>query len=245
MNEKLKKLLPYAIVFVSFGLFMIIMVFVIDAFILPGLIHNKTTLKVPNLIGKSLDEAQVTIKENDLKLSNVIEQYNADIPSGTVINQVPKPDKLVKAGRRIYLTVSKGQETVTVPYLVGEPQRQARIKLMNTGLKAGDIRYEFNENYGPDTVISQSVRSGDKIRFGGSVDLIVSKGSEMQVQVPNLIQSDFSEVGSILDESGLILGAVTEKEGTGTFIPNTVISQSPEAGQLVRKGTPVNITITK
>ena len=240
-----RKLLPYLIVFFSFGLFLIIMVYVIDSYILPGLVHDRETVQVPDLTGKKLGDAENILDRAELKFDVISEQYSAKVPEGVIISQVPAPGKMVKAGRIISLTISKGEQNIKMPNLVGKTQREAKIELMNLGLKPGEITYVFNEDFGADTVINQSVSTGRKINYGSTVNLIISKGSELQVMVPNLVMSDYNNAESILAESGLFLGEVEWKEGDGTFISNTIIGQVPAAGNLVMKNSYVNITVVK
>lgn len=239
------RLMPYALVFLSLGIFIVIMVFIVDSYILPDLVHDRKTVVVPDITGKTLDDAEKILDSKELKLVVVSKQYSAKVKDGIIISQVPKPDKTVKKGRRINITISQGEENVKMPQLIGKHQRAAKIELMNTGLKIGEMAYSFSEEYGADTVVGQSISYGRKISFGKEVNLVISKGSEMQVITPNLISSDYNEIESILSESELILGKVTWKESDGTFISNTIVAQSPKAGELIKKNMPVNITVIK
>lgn len=245
MNENIRKYLPYGLVLLSFGVFCFIMVLIFDSILMPSIIKEEDNVKVPELIGKSLTDAEALISQSGLKVAKITEQSSTEYAQGTVINQEPKPGVEVKSGRSIYLTVSTGTNSSNVPNVSGISLREARMALMNAGFKVGNITYSPSDLYGPDTIISQSIRGNTAAEPGSSVDLIISKGSEAQVQTPNLVHSDFADVAGILEESGLVLGKVDKKEGNGTFMPNTVISQKPEAGALVAKGTAVSIVITK
>ena len=244
MNEKIKKSLPYVAVTAGFILTVIILIVLLDKVIMPFLIHDKDTVKVPNFVGKELAEAEKMISANKLNIAKVIEQYSDKNQSGIVLNQSPKAGSEVKSGRTIYLSVSKGQETVIVPYMIGQPLRAARVNMKNKGLQIGNITYSSSDIYGTDTIISQAVLSGKNVPFGSSIDLVVSRGAEAQVKVPNLIGKRSDEAESILKESGLILGSQSPQK-SDTYLPNTIINQSPESGELVAKGSKVNIVITK
>ena len=243
-KEKLIKILPYLIVFFSFCIVVILLIVSVDSLLLPALIHNKDTVPVPNVTGMAITEAEKVLAQNNLVVYKVIEQYSDKIDQGTVITQMPKPSQLVKVGRGLYLTVSKGQETVTVPYLTGQSTRAARILLKNKGLEIGNIEYASSDRYGPDTVISQKRPSGQNIQYGSFVDIIVSKGSESQVKVPNIIGLSYEEASKVLSESGLVTGNRTVVRNE-TYQSNTVVNQNPGSGELVNKGTSVNITTSK
>ncbi|MDP2365250.1 MAG: PASTA domain-containing protein, partial [Ignavibacteria bacterium] len=105
-NEKFRKLIPYLIVFMSFCGIIILTVVMIDKLILPAMIHSSETVKVPNVIGKPLAEADKVLGATGLSIAKVSEQYSDAVAQGMVLNQSPKSGQFVKAARSIYLTVS-------------------------------------------------------------------------------------------------------------------------------------------
>lgn len=244
MNDSYKGFFPYLLASIGFIVTITIVLILIDSVLFPALIHDKEKIKVPQLIGKNITEAEKLIVESELSIGQISEQFNQNIPQGTIINQVPKHGVEVKSGRSIYLSVSKGREMVKVPYIVGQNLRTARITLKNVGLETGNITYEYNDYYGIDTVFAQLVSSGRDVPFGTNVDISVSKGSDNQVMVPSLIGKRFEDVEQMLLESGLILGTIMTQQHD-TFLPNTVIKQTPESGILVETGASINIVISK
>jgi len=243
-NEKFRKLLPYLIVFVSFCGIIILTVILLDWIILPAMIHSGETVKVPNVVGKPLPEAEKILGSAGLAIAKVSEQFNDAAVQGVVLNQMPKPGQMVKAARSVYITISKGQETVYVPYVVGQPSRSARILLKNKGLEIGNVEYASSDSYGPDTVTLQKTASGRPVPFGSKIDLVVSKGGQSQVKIPKLEGLKYDDAVKTLQESGLAAGSVSYVKNE-TYLPNTVVSQSPSPGDLVNKGTAINVTITK
>ena len=244
MTDNFRNVLKYLGVTVGFFFTIILLVVLIDKLLLPALIHDKDNVVVPNLQGKQLAEAEQLISQSKLSLAKVNEQYNEKSPSGTVMSQTPKAGSEVKSGRSIYLTVSKGLELVTVPYVVGMPYRTARVTLKNRGIEVGNVTYQNSETMGSDTVVSQLTSSGKSIPYGTAIDLVVSKGAEAQVKVPNLIGKRIDDIQKILSESGLSMGSINYLKHE-TYLPNTVVSQSPASGEVTNKGTAINVTISK
>jgi serine/threonine-protein kinase len=240
----MKKITPYLAASLGFILTVVLITIILDSVIFPALIHDKDKIKVPDLIGKNITEVEKIIFDSDLTIGKLNEQFNEKIPQGVVINQIPKAGAEVKAGRSIHLSISKGKEMVKVPYVVGQNIRTARISLKNVGLEVGEVKFEFNDMFGNDTVISQLVSSGRNVSYGTPVDILVSKGSENQVKVPNVIGKNFDDAKAILEESGLLIGEVASKFHE-TYLPNTVISQIPAPGDLAIKGDYINIVISK
>lgn len=243
-TDKIKKLIPYFIVFVSFTGIVILMIILIDWFILPAMIHSGDTVKVPMVIGKPMPEAEKILSSVGLSIAKVNEQYSENTAQGLVINQVPKPGQSVKSARSVYLTVSKGQESVSVPYIVGQPSRSARIILKNKGLDIGNIEYISSDVYGPDSVVVQKIAAGKSVAFGSRIDLIISKGGTSQVKVPQLDGMKYDDAVKTLQECGLVAGSINYVKNE-TYLPNTILNHNPAAGELVSKGATINLTITK
>jgi hypothetical protein len=244
MSESLKKLLPYALVLVSFSIVLIVIVMIIDNVILPNMIKERETVEMPKLIGVNIEEAKKMLADRGLQITKIDHQFSITQKEDNVINQTPKPGQMVKVDRNITLIVSKGEEKVKMPYLIGQPLRLAKVELMNKGLKPGETSYEFSTLYGNDTIVEQSIKPDDMVAYGSEIDFVISKGSENQVKVPQLINITLEEAKEMLVESGLVLGDIKIIINE-TFLPNTVINQSPSAGELAEQGSTVTITISK
>ncbi|MDD3125754.1 MAG: PASTA domain-containing protein [Candidatus Kapabacteria bacterium] len=224
------------------GLFAIL--FILDSWLLPFIIHGGDSVKIPYLVGKNINSAKNRILDANLDLEKVYEQYSETVPAGQVINQVPKPGLLVKEGRNVYLTVSKGKETVKMPFLIGQSVRVARRTLQTAGLVLGDISYATSEVYGRDTIIVQSMNADQDVIYGQKINVVVSSGSSTQVSMPQLVGSSYSDAMASLTESGLSVFAVDTVDHD-TFLSNTIVSQTPPAGEIVSGNTGVRITIAR
>lgn len=239
-----KRILPYIIILASFVIGIILIVLMIDKIVMPVVVHDKPTVTVPEIKGKPLSQAISILKSKGLEYQVSSEQYSGDYPPETVINQVPVAGEEVKISRPIYVTLSKGKETVKVPWLKGLPVRKARVEAIQKGLQLGNITYEFSELFGKDTVIGQSKGPDSEVAYGYNLDIVVSKGSEKQSTIPNIIGLNLSEAEAKLAETGFIIGTITTKSSE-TYLPNTVIDQSPSAGEFGQVNSAIDIVITK
>jgi serine/threonine-protein kinase len=235
---------PYALILFSFLSAVLLIAIVVDLWILPFIIHSGSAVKTPYLVGKNIENAKQLIKSADLDLEKVSEQYSDVYPAGTVMNQIPKPGLQVLEGRNVYLTVSKGKETVKMPFLIGQSLAVARRTLQTSGLILGEVFYANSEGYGRDTVLSQSMNANTDVVYGATINLTVSRGSEIQIAVPNLVGASYSEALELLTGSGLTILKI-DTVAHETYMPNTVVSQSPASGELVGKNGGVTITISK
>lgn len=79
---------------------------------------KKETIKVKNVVGKSLDNAKTILKGQGFEIS-VEEEYSKDVQEGYVISQSPSAENelLLSKGDVITVIVSKGKEPVIAQYL--------------------------------------------------------------------------------------------------------------------------------
>lgn len=240
MNPILKN----AIVVVFYFLLLYLVFLAIDNIVLPSITSGSATITIPKLVGNSLSDAERKIKQAGLSMEITKEVNSEKVPAGAVVTQIPAPSSVVKAGRCIYVTVSKGAEMVDMPYVKGLNMRNVRMSLLKAGLELGKTSYEFNENYGKDTIAWQSVSAGSKVAYGAFIDVVVSKGSEAQTKIPNLINLTYLEATTMLTESGLSIGDITYKVDK-TYIPDLVVGQTPAAGEIVTPETKISLVLTK
>lgn len=76
---------------------------------------GKDTVTVPNVSGKSSEEAVSILKEQGFNV-RVLENYDFDIPAGKVISQNPNADSSQLKDTEIVIIVSKGAPPVSVVY---------------------------------------------------------------------------------------------------------------------------------
>ncbi len=213
--------------------------------IMPLYTRQHQSITVPDVSNLSFSAAQKILKKQDLKIVKAGEKYDENFPPGFVIFQNPEAGSTVKKGRRIYLTVGKGQRIIEMPKLVGLAERDAKFILSDHNLKVGTITYEIDDFLPEGVVSEQSIERNKPVSVGESVDLVVSLGVEPSVYiVPDLVGRSFEEAVKSIKKAGLTLGEIS-KQKTDKLLPNTVIDQSAEAGLEVSKNDTINIVISQ
>lgn len=240
MNKSIK----FIIVIVSYLSFFLLAFWMIDSVIFPNITSDRAIVTVPDIHGQSLSQAKRTLYKYDLDIEVVKELYSGKYKSGTIVSQSPQENSQVKSGRAVFVVISKGKQLVAVPYLAGLNARRAKLSLMRTGLEIGNISYDFSDDVAKDIVISQSIEPNKKIAYGEKINLIVSKGAEHQIKIPNLIGASIMEAKKILEESNLTLGTIDYRHEE-TYLPELIIEQHPLPGAAVAENTPVSIIVTK
>ncbi|WP_242092977.1 PASTA domain-containing protein [Aestuariivivens sediminicola] len=136
---------------------------------------------VPNLTGKSINLAEVELKDNNLVMQiQDSANYNPDYPKFSVIDQDPKPGAKVKENRKIYLTLNpSGYRQILVPNLEDKTFRLAKSTLEALEFKIGTLTYV--DNIGKDIVLGlkhkgSPINPGDKLPKTAVIDLVLGNG---------------------------------------------------------------------
>lgn len=134
-------------------------------------------VKVPDLENMTISEAQSTLKTAGLNLVVDKTEYSDSVPADRIISQKPKSEEELPKGDSVHVVMSKGQDdkTTIVPNLKGVSIDKARALLKEQGLKLGNVEEREDISVGPGEVVWQQYNSGNQIKQGSTVDIIVSK----------------------------------------------------------------------
>ena len=135
-------------------------------------------LTIPDVTrGISLRQAEIELKSAGFELGSVHYQSSDDVPKGVVKSQSPTPNSTASRGALISVIVSSGPVTglTVVPELIGLSVEAAIVELKEVGLEVGEIEYVKQEDLLPETVIEQSLESGEEVERGTMVDLTVTE----------------------------------------------------------------------
>lgn len=142
---------------------------------------------VPKVIG--LSEAEATAAIDKLKLvKNVKREYNSDVATGIVYSVDPGEGVSVAEGTNITLYVSKGQDLVTVPGIVGMSESAAEAQIEDSGLSVGRVTTSESDTVSAGLVISQSPTEGTQTERGTSINFVVSSGKPTPSRVQHQVR---------------------------------------------------------
>jgi len=194
-------------------------------------------LKVPKLVGKTLEEATAVLQQDGLILGSVSEDFSEDVPEGAVMEQSPGRGDEAPGGSKIDLVVSQGPPPVTVPDVTGLEEATAVDALEAQGLRV-EVREDFSEKVERGFVISQNGRPEDIVGKGTRVKIVVSQGPK-EVDMPDMTGLSLDDAGRKLHDLGLKVITSRVPGSTG----NRVVGQQPAAGTTVKAGTTVELFI--
>ncbi|MFZ4619728.1 MAG: PASTA domain-containing protein [Bacteroidota bacterium] len=231
-------------VFWTIGILGIIL-FLVDSFIMPYYVNKGGTQTVPKVIGMKEDRARRILDSLHLEPKRGEIRQDPSYPEGYVIVQNPAPDQTVKSGRRVYLTISGGEQDVIVPSLRGRSIRDAKFALDRAALKQGAIQYQVSIELPEGTIVTQDIPAGSKVKKNSYISVIVSAGESIDsIYIPSLIGKTFSEAQRILKEKGLRPGNVTYQIND-ELVPNTIIDQLPRENEVVTTQKDVDLFVSQ
>ncbi|MTE14028.1 PASTA domain-containing protein [Nocardia sp. CT2-14] len=123
-------------------------------------------VKVPDLRGKTEDEARTALQKAGLTVSSTRDQFDAKIKSGQVIGTDPAAGTSTESGNGVVLIVNSA---VDMPNLLGANVSTARSKLQALGLTVTVRQLANNDG---SIVISQSTAPGDAVQPGATITLV-------------------------------------------------------------------------
>ncbi|MCS6988805.1 MAG: PASTA domain-containing protein [Chloroherpetonaceae bacterium] len=251
LKERLTKSFtsPFAVrIYLTIGA-LVAFAFLLDKVIMPLVVKGGEIVRVPNVIGKTFEEAERILAERNLTAMRGYERYDAKRPLGTIVFQNPTPNSEVKAGRHVYLSINAAKKpNAPMPDLKGRTLGDAKLTLERLGLELQSVDYAVvykREEEG--LVVAQSVPVGAVLKAGTKVSITIGRLPEdagvKQVDVPDVVGKTLGEAEKILIEAGFSAGEPQYKY-SASLIPNTVVSQSPKAGEMAPVGATIRLVVS-
>jgi serine/threonine-protein kinase len=130
---------------------------------------------------------------------------------------------------------------VLVPDLAGMSQKQAEKFIERLALKFNKDRETHSSEVPAGYVISQTPRSGDSIKEGRTVSVVLSLGPKKQV-VPDMKGLSLRQSRILLTRNGLRVGRVS-KVLLESDVKETVIASFPATARELNEGSAVDLVI--
>lgn len=210
------------------GIFLAIGIFYIFLFSLKWITHHGSSRSVPDVMGKTFDEARKELNKLGFEVEIQDSIYVDTIAPLTVIKQFPESDAKVKINRGVYLTISRAvPPEVEMPNLVGFSFRSAEMVLKNMNLRIGDTT--FKPDFAKNSVLEQSVVPGTKLPMGSVINLVLSDGiGQQQFSVPDIFGMKLIDAKILIDSLGLILGPIIPTGEITDTLDSYIWKQNPE-----------------
>jgi beta-lactam-binding protein with PASTA domain/predicted Ser/Thr protein kinase len=195
-------------------------------------------VSVPDVIGQDQNAAREILEGKGFEVS--IKAVSSGAPQNQVVEQDPIPTDRgggkAEEGSTVTLSVSSGPAVVAVPDVAGLSVSDATTRLEKAGFKV-TTRDEFSNSVPKGRALGTEPAAGTQLSTSQVVTVLVSRGTN-QVEVPDIVGLDDQAALAALQSAGLS-GVLVQRDSTEP--EGTVLNQSPEAGQLVARGSQVTI----
>lgn len=189
---------------------------------------------VPNLNGKTLEEAKKSMKDMNVTIEEGAVLNNTVFPEGLIVSTVPKEGEPIRNGETVKANISSGKKDI--PSLVGKNITEAEILLKDLGYEYEIVEAGSEQTVG--TVLKQEPIGLAPI--DSVIILTVAKTvSETKITVPNIIGKQLTDAEIMLAEAGFTT-LKTQKSDTNATIVDAV---NPAVGSEVDPNDIVTITL--
>ncbi|MFV0391710.1 MAG: PASTA domain-containing protein [Paludibacteraceae bacterium] len=214
--------------------------------------HHGQSETVPDIKNSTIEEASLMLERHNLTYEIIDSVFVRDKKLGTVIEQNPAPNTIVKPKRTVYLIInSKAVRQLALPNLRDISLRQAEAMAKSLGITVSNIHYAPSEY--KDLVLDvkykgQSLLPGSKIPEGSSIVLVAGNGVGQLVDglTPGLVGLDLTAATNLLASTDYLLGGVIYDE-----VPDNneaeyqIFRQMPAAGEPIAPGTIIDVWLSK
>jgi serine/threonine-protein kinase len=191
---------------------------------------------VPDLAGKTVQQAKQLLEKAGLELGDRPRRYNARYDEDRIFWQSVDFPGQAPRDSAIDVRVSRGPEPIPVPNVVGKTQEEAE-RLLDPWNVTVDLKYSDEIDRG--FVISQSPEPKTKHQPGQGVSIVVSLGPRF-IELRSFLDMPQSAAVSSIRELGLVPEVIQLPGAVGE---PTVKTQIPVAGTQVRVGSVITVWV--
>lgn len=134
-------------------------------------------ITIPDLRGSAARKAQITLRQQGLRLGNLSYIHSPEVRESQVISQEPLPEADRVRDDRVNLLVSQGpqEEAFVMPDLVGMDAERAQQLLKRSGFRAANVVAEPGAETSDGAIVRQHPLAGYPVTKRDVITLIIHK----------------------------------------------------------------------
>ena len=213
--------------------------------VIGALVHTRKEVTVPDLTKKNVTDALGLLASQNLALKQAGVESAQNVPSGSVLRQIPSAGSTVREGRVIRVWISEGDEMVFVPNAVGSDLRSAQLAIRQAGLLVDQVENAYSVTYDKGLIVSQTPKADSMVQKGEKVSLVLSNGQPPSsvVLVPNFKSKRLAE--ATLWASLQNVNLIIKEDVHSVFRNGTIAAQRPAADSQISPGENVEVTVSR
>lgn len=234
-----KKMIVIGSIIAVFAFIMALIVIII-----PKVTESKE-IKIPDVYGMEISKAEDMLKKAGFKIESKSKSSD-EVDENLVIETEPTKNRYAKKGSTVTIYYSSGTKKIEIEDYVGQNVYEVKAKLELSGIvvvieekEVTDFeKYEGKEQL----IIEQSVSSGEKIASGEKIVLYIPK---ILTTYPDMVTDAWSldRATEFCEKYGLTIKVVYME--TASVEENTILAQSPKAGEEVFENDVFKVTVAK
>ncbi|MBN1222122.1 MAG: PASTA domain-containing protein [Candidatus Aminicenantes bacterium] len=202
-------------------------------------------VSLPDLTGKTTEEAESILLKKKLLLINSGMELHENMEKGKIISQDPLPGSRIKINKVVKVMLSAGKEKIVVPDFIGRSLQSVSQQLNTIALRKGKIAHVHTPAYAAGKIIAQSPIPNDEVGRGSKINFLVSQGDrEKKYLMPDLIGKRAKRAIRILKEMEFIVGHIRYSFYPG-LEPGYIINQYPEPGSRIQRRNLITLEVSK
>lgn len=206
----------------------------------PDSLSEEKIVKMPDMNGKTLEEALSIAEESGMMLAVSSREYSSSVRENCVMYQSIEAGQEVMSRNTVELMVSLGEQSIRAENVFCKTEAEAIDILRQQGLNVSEILYAESNLYEKGLVIAQSPESGTEMKLDSEVTITVSAGAEA-FEMPDVSGNKLDEVRDTLREYGLVV--IVSYANDDSAAPDTILSQDITAGTEARPGDTIVLTV--
>lgn len=243
-DDKIDKSNKRKMIIISSIIGVLALIFVAVVIVFPKITASKD-VEIPDVYGMEISKAEKMLKKYGFKIDSK-KKANDEVDEDLVIETEPSKNRYAKKGSTVVIYYSSGSQKIEIENYVGQNAYEVKAKLELLGLKVTIEEKEVDDSTQykdkEQLIIEQSIDKNKKLSKGEGIVLYIPK---ILSTYPDMVTDAWSldRVTEFCEKYGLTL-KVTYKE-TDEVDENTVLAQSPKAGEEVFEKETFKVVISK
>jgi eukaryotic-like serine/threonine-protein kinase len=200
-------------------------------------------VQVPTLVDKTVNDASQTLGALGLTLKiDSTRRPDTKVAANRIMQQDPPAGAAARTPRSVRVWLSAGPRTTTVPELIGQTERTARMRIEQDGVELGSVSEFRSPDYPADAVVSQDPPPEVK---APKVSLLLNRGeASITYVMPDVIGMDGNRVADALRAQDFRV-TITGTQPYPGVPPGTVVRQQPQGGFRVAASDPISLEVSR
>jgi serine/threonine-protein kinase len=222
-----------------------LVLFFLSAIIFSQVLLKSEVVTVPDLVGKTVNQARGDLSRKDLSLVLKGTEPSDRVEKGLICRQEPAAGSRIRVTTVIQVLTSSGSGVVTVPDLAEKPLEEALTLLQAAGLTRGKLTQVHTPRLPAGRILAQKPEPATVVDRGHPVGILLSQGDlDERYIMPDLIGRRAESVIGRLNARGFKVADIRYVYYPGASA-GLIVKQDPPNGFRVQKRNRISFEVSR